>query len=61
MLAELERTASAAGHRKLILETGVKNTEALALYRSAGYVEVPPFGFYAEDAVSIHLGKILDG
>jgi GNAT superfamily N-acetyltransferase len=61
MLAELERTASAAGHHKLILETGVKNTEALAMYRSAGYVEVIPFGFYADDPVSIHLGKILDG
>jgi GNAT superfamily N-acetyltransferase len=59
MLAELERTASAAGHRRLILETGNKNAEALRLYRSCGYVEVPAFGFYADDPVSIHLGKIL--
>lgn len=60
MLAELERTAGAAGHRQLILATGTKNAEALAMYRSAGYVDVPPFGFYADDPVSIHLGKNLD-
>ncbi len=59
MLAELERTALAAGHRRLILETGKKNTEALAMYRSHGYVEVPSFGFYADDMLSLHLGKTL--
>ncbi len=59
MLAELERTASAAGHRRLILATGEKNTEALAMYRSCGYAEVSPFGFYADDPASIHLGKTL--
>jgi GNAT superfamily N-acetyltransferase len=59
LLAELERTAFAAGHRRLILETGTKNTEALALYRAVGYTAVPRFGYYADDPDSIHLGRPL--
>ena len=60
MLAELERTALAAGHRKVILETGGRLPEALALYRSAGYAPVTPFGYFASAPTSIHLGKQLD-
>jgi GNAT superfamily N-acetyltransferase len=59
VLAELERTALAAGHRRMILETGSKQPEAVALYRSAGYTDVPAFGYYADTPLSIHLGKDL--
>lgn len=59
VLAELERTASAAGFRRLILETGLKQPEAVAMYRSAGYGNIPAFGFYASDPLSVHLGKAL--
>jgi GNAT superfamily N-acetyltransferase len=59
MLAELERTAQQAGHRRLILETGRKQPEALALYRSSGYTDVPEFGYYADWPLSVHLGKSL--
>ncbi len=59
ILAELERTASAAGVRRLILETGLEQPEGIALYRSAGYVDIPAFGFYADDELSVHLGKVL--
>jgi GNAT superfamily N-acetyltransferase len=59
LLAELERTALAAGHRRLILETGTRNTEALALYRAAGYTAVPRFGHYVNDPDSVHLGRSL--
>jgi GNAT superfamily N-acetyltransferase len=61
LLAELERTALVAGHTQMILETGSKQPEAVALYRSAGYTEVPPFGYYAEAQLSLHLGKQLAG
>jgi GNAT superfamily N-acetyltransferase len=59
ILAELERTARAAGHRRMILETGSVLPEAVALYRSAGYAGIAPFGYYAGSALSIHLGKSL--
>jgi GNAT superfamily N-acetyltransferase len=59
MLAELERTALAAGHRRIILETGSKQPEAVALYRSDGYTDIAPFGHYADAPQSIHLGKDL--
>lgn len=57
MLAELERTAAEAGVRWLLLETGTKQPEALALYHSSGYESVPSFGHYADTQLSVHLGK----
>jgi GNAT superfamily N-acetyltransferase len=57
VLAELERTAAAAGITRLILETGLAQPEAIALYRSAGYDDIPAFGFYADEPDSVHLGK----
>ncbi|WP_424188701.1 GNAT family N-acetyltransferase [Actinokineospora sp. G85] len=59
VLAELERTAAAAGRRTLVLETGTKQPEAIALYESAGYVPVEPFGYYADEPESVYLGKDL--
>jgi GNAT superfamily N-acetyltransferase len=59
LLAELERTAAAAGHCRMILETGSKQPEAVALYRSAGYADIPAFGYYARAPLSIHLAKPL--
>jgi GNAT superfamily N-acetyltransferase len=60
VLAELERTALAAGHGRMILETGNEQPEAVELYRSAGYTRIDAFGYYADALRSIHLGKLLD-
>jgi GNAT superfamily N-acetyltransferase len=57
VLGELERTARAAGHRRMVLETGSRQPEALGLYRSSGYAEVAKFGHYADAPESVHLGK----
>ena len=38
VLAELERSAAAAGRRRTVLETGTRQPEAIALYTSSGYV-----------------------
>ncbi|MGK5531909.1 GNAT family N-acetyltransferase [Streptomyces sp. URMC 129] len=49
ILARLEETARAAGRVRMVLETGTKQPEALALYRSSGYLPVPQdrrFGLY---------------
>lgn len=57
MLAHLEATAAEEGADVMVLETGIKQPEAIALYESAGYVPVPGFGYY-KDAPSVrYLGK----
>lgn len=59
ILAELERTALAAGHRRAILETGDKQPEAIGLYRKLGYADIVKFGHYADEPESLSLGKAL--
>ncbi len=59
LLAELERSAAAAGHHRVILESGSQQPEAIALYRSSGYTPIAPFGHYAGARGAIHLGKQL--
>lgn len=46
MLAHLEETARAAGAEVMILETGLAQPEAIALYESSGYTTIPGFGHY---------------
>lgn len=59
VLAELENTARDGGCGQMILETGLPQPEALALYRSSGYQDVAPFGHYAGSPLSVPLGKRL--
>lgn len=61
VLAELERTAREAGRDWMVLETGLVQPEAIALYRSSGYCDVPAFGYYAASEESVHLGRRLTG
>lgn len=61
LLAELERAAAAAGCRRIVLETGEQQPEAVSLYASSGYAPVPPFGRYADADGARHLGKVLAG
>lgn len=46
VLAELERSAAVTGRRRMILETGTSQPEAIALYISSGYTRIPAFGHY---------------
>ncbi|HEY8374310.1 MAG TPA: GNAT family N-acetyltransferase [Pseudonocardiaceae bacterium] len=59
MLAELEHTALAAGRRRMVLETGTLQPEAIGLYTSSGYTEIPKFGVYKCAPESICFGKLL--
>ncbi len=59
VLAALERTAAAAGCDLMVLETGDAQPEAIALYRSAGYTDIAPFGHYTDSEQSVHLAKAL--
>ncbi|MBD0324285.1 MAG: GNAT family N-acetyltransferase [Aldersonia sp.] len=53
VLAELERTAAAAGHGRAVLETGTRQPEAIRFYEREGYLRVPNFGPYAGAAESV--------
>lgn len=59
LLAEIERTAAAAGCDVLVLEAGRNQPEALTLYRSAGYTDIAPYGHYTDSDLSVHLAKSL--
>jgi len=57
VLAELERTATQAGVGRLVLETGNAQPEAIAMYRRAGFFDIPAFGHYAGSPDAVHLAK----
>jgi GNAT superfamily N-acetyltransferase len=52
MLAHLEDTARGAGAEAMVLETGQRQPEAIALYESSGYTEIAGFGFYKDAPLS---------
>ena len=56
----LEAEARALGVRRLVLETGVRQTAALALYRATGFQPIPLYGEYClSPDTSVCLGKEL--
>jgi GNAT superfamily N-acetyltransferase len=57
VLAELERTAAAAGRWRVVLETGTMQPEAIALYAGSGYEPMPAFGAYADSPTSRYFAK----
>jgi putative acetyltransferase len=57
LLMALESTARERGYSTLRLETGTRQPEAIGLYRSAGYSEIPCFGEYAGDRFSVCFEK----
>ena len=59
MLAALETRARNLGYHRLILETGLRQPEAMALYESAGYTELEPYGFYRTSPLSRCFEKLL--
>jgi GNAT superfamily N-acetyltransferase len=59
MLAHLESSAAAVGIDALVLETGTRQPEAIALYESSGYRPVPGFGYYRDEPLSRCFGKVL--
>ena len=60
LVAALEAEARALGVRRLILETGIRQSAALALYRATGFQSIPLYGEYLRSPeTSICLGKVL--
>lgn len=58
LLEALEQTARELGYERIRLDTGPKQVHGLALYRSAGYRDVPPYNdnpfacFWGEKALA---------
>ncbi len=60
LLDRLEAEARAIGLTRLVLETGTRQGEALALYQRAGFTAIPAYGEYvASSTTSICLEKPL--
>lgn len=57
ILTELEARAAAAGIVELVLNTGLEQPEAVALYEAAGYRPVRGFGYYADAPRALFYGK----
>ena len=47
LLARLEQEARAAGHSRLMIETGIYQHEAMRFYEKAGFARCGAFGPYA--------------
>jgi len=60
MLGHLSEYALAKGIRVLRLETGIFQPEAIALYESEGFRQIPPFSPYREDPLSRFYERRLD-
>jgi len=60
LVAALEAEARALGIRRLVLETGIWQAAALALYRATGFHPIPLYGEYClSPETSVCLGKDL--
>jgi GNAT superfamily N-acetyltransferase len=60
ILATLEAEAARIGVTRLVLETGDRQLEAVALYVAAGFQPIPRFGEYVNAPLSVCFGKELD-
>ncbi len=59
LLSELENTAIKMGYKKIWLETGDRQPEAIRLYQKAGYNSIQNYGIYKENTHSNCFEKIL--
>jgi GNAT superfamily N-acetyltransferase len=59
MLAALEERARGLGYRRVVLETGAAQPEAIALYESSGYQRIAGFGHYRDSPLSRSFAKEL--
>lgn len=59
LLGALEDAARQRNVDRISLETGIKQPEAIGLYRASGYRDCPPFGTYRHDPLSLFMTKRL--
>lgn len=61
VLKELEKWAKELGFEKCILETGIKQPEAISLYKKNGFVLIKNYGQYADIESSVCFEKVIIG
>jgi GNAT superfamily N-acetyltransferase len=61
LLRALEDRARASGYRRVVLETGLAQPEAIALYTGEGYQPTDGFGHYKDSPISRSFVKDLFG
>ncbi|MGY4645247.1 GNAT family N-acetyltransferase [Cellulomonas sp. URHB0016] len=59
LLAAVESDARGLGLTSVVLQTGIRQPEAVALYVACGYRPVVPFGPYQDDLLSLCFAKTL--
>jgi putative acetyltransferase len=59
VLKELELWAKELGYKKCILETGLKQPEAIRLYEKNAFIKIPNYGQYAGVENSVCFEKII--
>jgi GNAT superfamily N-acetyltransferase len=59
VLHAIEETAREAGKKRLVLETGQRQPEAIALYSKLGYERIPNFGYYRDYPDCVSFGRVL--
>ena len=59
LLEALENAARRRNIERISLETGIRQPEAIGLYRASGYRDCPPFGTYTPDPLSLFMTKFL--
>ena len=60
ILERLEAVAAELGYRDVLLETGLAQPEAIALYASHGWHRIEPYGHHRESPWSVCFAKALD-
>jgi GNAT superfamily N-acetyltransferase len=59
ILTELENWAKELNYQSCILETGKRQTEAVAFYKKCNYQQIPNYGQYAQMENSVCFEKLL--
>jgi len=60
ILDTLEEHARQLGARRIVLETGPRQPDAIALYSHAGFTEIPLYGEYVGSLFSVCMAKDLE-
>jgi GNAT superfamily N-acetyltransferase len=59
VLQRLEQDARERGWRRVVLETGTEQQEAVRFYEREGYTAIPPYGYYIGSPWSLCYEKVL--